>query len=164
MTVSKADDLGEAQARRLEKVSEQVTVLLRQPEVAQRLRTAAGEAEWSAMQIFGHLVEMVPYWLGQCRVLLTSAEPPTFGRGLDTPERLAGPDRGASGDLEGMLGQWQASVKTATQTIRQMSAVERSTKGQHVRRGEMTVSDIVDFFIVDHAEEHLAQMSAVLQR
>ena len=163
MTASNADDLGEAQARQLENVSEQLTLLLNQPDVARRLRTAAGEAEWSAMQIFGHLVEMVPYWLGQCRVLLTAAEPPTFGRGLDAPDRLAGPERGASGDLEGLLGQWHANVKTATHTIRQMSAAERSTKGQHVRRGEMTVSDIIDFFIVAHAEEHLAQMKAVLQ-
>ena len=163
MTASNADDLGEAQARRLENVSEQLTLLLRQPDVARRLRAAAGEVEWSAMQIFGHLVEMVPYWLGQCRVLLTAAEPPTFGRELDAPERMAGPERGASGDMEGLLGLWHANVTTATQTIRQMSAVERSMKGQHVRRGEMTVADIVEFFIVAHAEEHLAQMRAALQ-
>jgi len=77
MTASDADDLGEAQARRLENVSEQLMGLLRQPDVAQRLRTAKGGAEWSVMQVLGHLVEMVPYWLGQCRVVIAAAEPPT---------------------------------------------------------------------------------------
>ena len=163
MTANTADDRGEAQAQRLEHVAEQLTLLLRQPDVARRLHAAAGEVEWSAMQIFGHLVEMIPYWLGQCRVLLTATEPPTFGRELDAPERLAGPERGASEDLEGLLRLWHANVTTAAQTIRQMSAVERNMKGQHVRRGEMTVADSVESFIVVHAEDHLAQLRATLQ-
>jgi hypothetical protein len=39
----------EAQARRLESVYEQMSTLLHQPDVVQRLRTAPGEHEWSAM-------------------------------------------------------------------------------------------------------------------
>lgn len=156
-------DLGEAQARRLENVSEQLTLLLSQPSVAQRLRSAASEAEWSALEVFGHLIEMVPYWLDQCRVLSTTTEPSMFGRGLDAPERLAGPELGVTTDIEALLELWHANVKTAAQTIREMTTVERSKKGQHVRRGEMTVSDIVELFVVTHAEEHLTQIRTTLQ-
>jgi hypothetical protein len=163
MTACNSDQYGEELSKRLENISEQLTLLLRSPDVALRLRTAAGEAEWSAMQVLGHLVEMIPYWLGQCRVLIAAVEPPTFGRLPDAPERQAGPERGASGALEELLGMWHASVKTATDTIRQMSASDRSKKGLHVRRGEMTVADIVELFIVAHAEEHLAQVKAALQ-
>ena len=53
----------EAQARRLESVYEQMSTLLHQPDVVQRLRTAPGEHEWSALQVIGHMVEMIPYWL-----------------------------------------------------------------------------------------------------
>jgi hypothetical protein len=163
VTACNADDLGEAQAKRLENMSEQLTLLLRQSCVAWRLYTAAGEAEWLAMQVLGHLVEMIPYWLGQCRVLISAVEPPTFGRLLNAPERLSGPERGASGAPEELLGLWHESVKTATHTIRQMSVGELSKKGQHVRRGEMAVADIVEVLIVAHAEEHLAQVKEALQ-
>src|SRR5688572_27161851 len=47
---------GESQARRLERVYEQITTLVRQPDIAQRLSTAGGEDEWSVMQVIGHLV------------------------------------------------------------------------------------------------------------
>ena len=40
MTVDTQENSGEAQARRLESVYEQLAALLRQPEVAQRLRAA----------------------------------------------------------------------------------------------------------------------------
>jgi len=44
-----------------------------------------------------------------------------------------------------------------------MSATERGKKGIHIRRGEMTVADIIEVFIVSHAEDHLAQVRQTLQ-
>jgi hypothetical protein len=155
---------GEAQARRLERVSEQLTALLNQPEVARRLRTAAGENEWSVMQVLGHLVEMLPYWLSQCRMLIAATEPPSFGRTLDAPERLAGVERGATGEPDELLPLLQDEIQVAARALRQMSTVERRKQGLHARRGEMTVADIVEVFIVAHAEEHLAQVQTILRR
>ena len=163
MTFEHGNNLAETQAQRLENVSEQLTLLLQQPDVAERLRTAAGEAEWSAMEILGHLVEVIPYWLSQCRVVINAAEPPVFGRPLDAPDRLAGPTQGITATTEELLKQWQANVKTAAQTIRQMSAAEWNMKGKHVVRGEMTIAEMVDFFIVAHSEGHLQQIKDVLQ-
>jgi uncharacterized damage-inducible protein DinB len=57
---------GEAQAKRLERVYEEVAKLLREPSVAPRLRTPSGGNEWSAMQTLGHMTEMIPYWLNHC--------------------------------------------------------------------------------------------------
>ena len=44
-----------------------------------------------------------------------------------------------------------------------MSAAERGKKGVHVKRGEITVADIVELFIVAHAEEHVWQVRAALR-
>jgi hypothetical protein len=44
-----------------------------------------------------------------------------------------------------------------------MSAADRGKKGIHIRRGEMTVADVVEVFIVSHAEDHLEQVRAALQ-
>jgi uncharacterized damage-inducible protein DinB len=153
---------GEAQARRLESVYEQLAGVLRQPDVAQRLRDAPGENEWSAMQTVGHMAEMIPYWLSHCRTLIAAAEPPRFGRTLDSPERLAGVEQGAAGTPDEFLRRVNVEVQAAAQAIRRMPAAERGKKGIHLRRGEMTVADVIEVFIVAHAEEHLAQVRAAL--
>lgn len=163
MAARRDENPGEAQARRLETVSAQLTTLLNQPEAARRLRTAPGETEWSAMQVLGHVVEMIPYWMNHCRALIAAAEPPRFGRTPEAPERLDGVERGATAAPGDLLRSLQKEVQTAARSIRQMSAAERGKKGVHVKRGEMTVGDIVELLIVAHAEEHVAQVRAALR-
>jgi hypothetical protein len=127
-----------------------------------RLR-AAGDNEWSVMQVLGHMVEMIPYWLGHCRVLIAAtAEPPVFGHGPGAPERLAGIERSSTGDPKELLGLLNDDVEAAARAIREMSAAERSKKGIHIKLGELTVADSLERFIVAHAEEHLEQIRAAL--
>jgi hypothetical protein len=153
---------GELQARRLEFVYEQLTTLLVHSDVVRRLR-ATGDNEWSVMQVLGHIVEMIPYWMGHCRVLIAAtAEPPVFGRAPDAPERMAGIERGSNGDPQELLGLLNDEVESAARAIREMSAAERSKKGIHIKLGELTVADSVERFIVAHAEEHLEQIRAAL--
>ena len=163
MTTSTADNSAETQARRLETVAEQLTTLLRRPEVAQRLRSAPSENEWSAMQILAHMVEMIPYWLHHYQTLIAATgAPPHFGRSLDAPDRLAGAARGVTGNAEELFGQLTDEVRAAAQAIRQMLPAERAKNGIHDRLGLMTVADAIELFIVAHAEDHLAQVRATL--
>ena len=167
---------GEAQANRLERVYEEVAKLLREPGVASRLRTPLGGNEWSAMQTLGHMTEMIPYWLNHCRTLIAvTGTPPTFGRTPGSPERLAGVAHGASADPDALLHQLHEEVRAAASMIRQFSPAElgkrgiarHSASGQaHVssEQGEMTVAQEIESFIVDHAEEHLAQVQGALRR
>jgi hypothetical protein len=152
----------ETQARRLENVGEHLRTLLRQPDVAQRWHTAQSDEVWSAMQTIGHMAEMLPYWLTHCRTLMAAAEPPQFGRTLDAPERLAGVERGATAKPDDLLRQLNDEIQTTANAIRGLSAAERGKKGFHFRHGEMTVAEVVEVFIVAHAEEHLEQVRAAL--
>ena len=152
----------ENQARRLEIVGDEIAAWLRRPDMAERLR-AAGSDEWSAAQILGHLIELIPYWMRDARLLAAaSSEPPHFGRTLDAPERLDGVQRGATGDLDELLRQLGAEIRAAAADIRGMSAAERAKTGIHNRRGEMPVSDVIEVLIVAHVEEHEAQVRRVL--
>ncbi|HZW36174.1 MAG: DinB family protein [Deltaproteobacteria bacterium] len=163
MAANRMNRPGETQARRLEDVCEQLATLL-DPSGAPRRMRDAGDNEWSVMQVLGHMVEMIPYWLGHCHTLIAATgEPPVFGRGLDTPERLAGIERGASGDPKELLGLLNDEVKAAARAIREMSDADRGKKGIHIRLGEFTVAATVERFIVAHAEEHLEQIRAALQ-
>jgi len=156
-------NLAEAQAQRLEHVYEQLAVLVRQPDVMLRLRPPTSENEWSAMQILGHMVEMIPYWLINCSVLIAATgAPPQFGRSLEAPERLEGVERGATGTPDQIMRQLREEVYAAMRVIRGMSPAERHKNGVHLSRGEMTVADIIEIFVVSHAEGHLAQVRATL--
>lgn len=164
MIAGTENNLGEEQAQRLESVYEQLTTLLRQHSLTQRLRTAPGENEWSAMQILGHMVEMIPYWLDHCQVMIAATtEPPKFGRLLDAPERLAGVERAATENLGELLRLLDGEIQSAAHIIRQMTSAERKQWGVHLRLGEMTVADVVEVFVVAHAEDHLAQIRAALE-
>ena len=156
---------GEAQAKRLERVYEEVAQLLQEPGVAARLRTPPGRNEWSAMQTLGHMTEMIPYWLNHCRTLIAATgTPPAFGRTPGSPERLAGVSHGASADPDALLRQLHEAVRAAASEIRQLSTTERGKRGISSERGEMTVAQVIESFIVDHAEEHLAQAQSALRR
>jgi hypothetical protein len=43
-----------------------------------------------------------------------------------------------------------------------LSAAERAKRGVNAGRGEMTVAEVIESFIVGHAEEHLAQVRSAL--
>ena len=153
----------EAQAQRLEHVYQQLAALVRQPDVMRRLRTPTSENDWSAMQILGHMIEMIPYWLANCRVLIAATgAPPQFGRSLEAPERLEGVERGATGNPDQIMQQLREEVYAAMSVIRGISPAERHKQGVHISRGEMTVADIIEIFVVSHAEGHLAQVRATL--
>jgi hypothetical protein len=164
VTTPSAENPGEAQASRLERVYAEVAKLLREPGMAARLRTAPAENEWSAMQTLGHMAEMIPYWLHHCRTLIAATGgPPAFGRTAGSPERLAGVAHGGAADPDALLGQLQNEVRSGASAIRKLSAAERGKRGLHNSRGEMTVAEVIESFVVGHAEEHLGQVQAALR-
>jgi len=61
------------------------------------------------------------------------------------------------------VAQLQKEVRAAAGTIRELSASERGKRGLYPGRGEMTVADVLESFIVSHAEEHLAQVQSALR-
>ena len=165
MTAPAKSSSGEVQANRLERVYEEVAKLLREPGVASRLRTPPGGSEWSAMQTLGHVSEMIPYWLKHCQTLIAATgTPPTFGRTAGSQERLAGVAHGASADPDALLRRLHEEVRAAARVIRQLSAAERGKRGISTEYGEMTVAQAIEAFIVDHAEEHLAQVQTALRK
>jgi len=77
---------------------------------------------------------------------------------------LAGVAHGASADPNALLHQLHEEVLAAASAIRQLSLAERGKRGISGERGEMTVAQVIELFIVDHAEEHLAQVQTALRR
>ena len=149
---------------RLEQVDGAMAALFNQPQVAERLRSAPDDAAWSAMQIVGHMVEMIPYWLSHCTAIVAAGDGShSLGRSLDSPERLAGAAHGAGENPQSLLAELHSEILAAATTIRNFSAQDWNATGAHIRDGAITVRSIVERFVVSHAEEHLAQVRKTLQ-
>jgi hypothetical protein len=156
-------DDGRTQAERLEKVAVELGALLRQPEMARLASSQQVDGEWSVLQILGHLAEMIPYWMEHCRrIIAAKGTPPQFGRNHEAGERLAGVERGAKGEMNELLQLVEREIQVAVQAIRGMSPDERDRQGMHIRYGAMSVAQVIERFIVAHAEEHLEQVREVL--
>jgi hypothetical protein len=63
-----------------------------------------------------------------------------------------------------LLRELHDQVSSAASAIRKLTMADRSKRGIYPGRGEMTVADVLESFIVSHAEEHLAQVQAALGR
>ncbi|MDQ3810400.1 MAG: DinB family protein [Chloroflexota bacterium] len=121
--------------------------------------------EWSAAEILAHLAEMLPYWAEQARAVAArgqDGEP--FGRTQDDPDRIAAVRQHARDDLRELAAGVRASLDRAAAVLGAIPEPGWQRTGRHARRGEMSVTQIVEQFLVEHAEEHGQQLAAVLAR
>ena len=116
------------------------------------------------MQIAGHLTESIPFWVGNCHLIIASTgDSPPIGRTLEAEERLEGVARGAEREPGELFLLLQEEMEAAISAIQQMSEAERQKKGVHFRRGEMTVAQVIEVFILCHVAEHLQQIQVALK-
>src|SRR5205823_6245654 len=108
-----------------------------------------GPDEWSVLQTIGHMTEMIPHWLRQCRSVIDAAGPelPRIGRSFADGERLAGPARGAVANPVELLAHLQSETQTAAATIRGYTAEQRAKQGLDGHGDKVSVDDIVGNFI-----------------
>ena len=103
--------------------------------------------------------------MNHCRVLIAAkGELPSCGRTPGSPERLAGVAHGASAEPDALLRQLGIDVRAAAGAIRTLSTAERGKRDVSPGRGEMSVTDVVESFIVGHAEEHLVQVQTARRK
>jgi DinB superfamily len=122
------------------------------------------EADWGPREVLAHVDEMLPYWTRQLSGVLAGDgdEPVPFGRVATDPDRLGriGDDRtrGAGELLDGI----DAGLVTATSFVAERSPADLERVGLHPSRGELTVGDSLDRFLVSHLAEHVEQLRAIL--
>jgi hypothetical protein len=109
------------------------------------------------------MAEMIPYWLGHCRALIAADAPPRFGRTPEAPERLAAVAPETLKQPEELVRVLGTEIQAAARTLRQLTPSERRKTGIHVKRGRMSVDEILEQLVVAHAEDHLEQVRRALQ-
>jgi uncharacterized damage-inducible protein DinB len=122
-----------------------------------------GADAWSAAEILAHLVEMLTYWAEQAQAIAArSQDGEPFGRTQDDPLRIAAVREHARDDPRELAAGVRASLDRATALLRSIPDPGWQRTGHHARRGEITVRQIVQQFLIEHTEEHAQQLTAAL--
>ena len=115
--------------------------------------------QWDRGQVLSHVAEMLPYWVGQAmHVVSSGGQAVPFGRVKATPSRLQRIESGRRDDPAALLDRMDAGVADAVALLDRLSTDELRLTGMHSTLGEMTVAELVDEFLVDHIEQHVAQI------
>jgi uncharacterized damage-inducible protein DinB len=117
--------------------------------------------EWPVMSTMAHVVEMLPYWAGQATLIATKPGTP-FGRTHDDPGRLGAIAAHASDPVEVVRTSLQSSREASLRALKALPEAAWDVTGEHPTRGKMSVSQVVEAFMVRHVEEHCEQVEATL--
>lgn len=124
---------------------------------AERWTSRATDEDWSAAEICGHLVEMLPYWSAVAQEVAASPGM-TFGRDEQDPRRIGGVAAGTEMDRHQALEQVRTAADFACRRIRALPHDGWQAEGISVTRGPMTVDAIIATLLVHHLEGHVAQV------
>lgn len=130
-----------------------------------RLYATPAPTEWSAMMILAHVAELVPYWARQAADVASRTEMNLpFGRTHDDPDRIAAVDNHAADTLDMVVPRIRQGTHEAVRLLRAIPPEKWRNTARHARRGEMTIEQIVDQFLLDHLVEHVDQAKSLLGR
>ena len=119
--------------------------------------------QWEAGQVWAHLAEFVPYWMGELeRIIGAGADTPVpFGRTKSDPGRLAAIERDRATDPAQMMSRVSAAVEEFRVFVGELEPHEWAARGEHPTLGALSVGSIVERFVVGHLEEHAEQLDGL---
>jgi hypothetical protein len=122
------------------------------------------ESDWGPKELLAHTAEMLGYWPAQIdRILGGGPEPVPFGRVSTDPERIERIGRDRQLPTAELFDQVATGARRLEARIQSLSAQDAARGGLHPRLGEMSVSGIIERFLVGHLEDHVEQLRAILE-
>lgn len=119
-----------------------------------------GDERWEAGQVWSHVAEFVPYWMGEAEKVIGAAspEPVPFGRIKTDTARIEAIERGRHGSAVDVISRVSASIEAVRIFTAELDGREWEARGTHQTQGVMTVRDIFERFVAVHLEEHAEQL------
>jgi hypothetical protein len=115
---------------------------------------------WDWGQVWAHLAEFIPYWLGQVRMALAADEsaPTPFGRVKSDPDRVAAIERDRHRSVAELMDRLEGQLRDLGRSIESLSPKEWTRQVAHSTLGVMDMYSVFDEFLVGHLEQHAAQL------
>ena len=124
---------------------------------------AGPESAWGPTEVLAHVAEMLPFWLAQIeRIVAAATEPVPFGRTTADPVRTETIARDRTLPPVELIGRIEAAVARYARRLPELGSTDLARRGLHPIRGAMTIGEIVERFVVGHAEEHVDQLRSAL--
>jgi len=122
------------------------------------------ESAWGPREVLAHVSEMIPFWMGEIELVLDGEgdEPPPFGRTEADPLRIEVIGRDRQFPARELLARIAVESERVAGRFRQLDEAQAARVGRHVTRGDLTVSDIAERFLVTHVEGHVTQLREIL--
>jgi hypothetical protein len=121
---------------------------------------SSGE-RWDRGQVWAHVSEFIPYWIAQTRPVISgqrSGEPVRFGRTHNDPERVGAIERDRREPVMALWSATREDIALLRTFLGELSPDQWLAVGQHTTRGAMSVSQIIEEFLVGHLEQHADQL------
>lgn len=118
---------------------------------------------WDAGQVWAHVAEFGPYWLGELDHVLDAEEPDPvpFGRTKVDPVRVAAIESGRHVDPAVQLATARRAIDGLRARLSELTDADWARRGQHSTLGTMSIDDQLQHFHVGHYEEHADQLEHV---
>jgi hypothetical protein len=122
------------------------------------------EASWGPPELLAHVEEYLRYWMGEIeRVLAGDGRTPVaFGRVATDTIRLGVIGRDRTLPLRELFARIEADAARVANRLSELSEAEASRRGLHPMRGEMTIREMLELFLVGHTEGHVTQLREIL--
>jgi hypothetical protein len=122
-----------------------------------------GVERWEAGQVWAHLAEFPGFWRQEAQRIVDSAsdEPVPFGRMKTDAGRVGAIERDRGVDVDELMLRLRRSLIHLRESAENWPDSAWERRGLHPTRGEMTVHEIVERFVVEHLEEHADQLDAL---
>ena len=122
------------------------------------------EASWGPPEVLAHVQEYLRYWLGEIERVIAAPGPGAvpFGRIADDPVRIGVIGRDRTVPLGELFARIDADARRVAARLRELSEEEAARVGLHPTRGELSVRDQLEPFLVGHTEGHVVQLREAL--
>jgi DinB superfamily len=122
------------------------------------------EASWGPPELLAHVEEYQRYWMGEIERVLEGdgSAPVPFGRVATDPLRLGVIGRDRSLPLRELFGRIEADAARVAKRLGELSEADAGRMGLHPARGEMSVREMLEPFLIGHTEGHLTQLREIL--
>ncbi len=119
---------------------------------------------WDQGQVWAHLAEFIPYWIVEAGVVLAADEPPAFGRTQSDPGRLGEIARRRDEPPATLMATVHEEAAALRDLIAGLEPGAWERRGIHPTLGSMTVTRLVEDFLVGHLEQHAKQLDSLDSR